>query len=154
MFKKVYCMKEMSKRNKSQHLVFLLHNIFHHCQSVWKFEDSNSRWEICDEFLWERKKSGQIKGMISKRQLILCYTIRQTRCLYKVYPHIYFICQGCNNILFDVWALIACHLDRCFFFFVLSFFVAKDILWVLIWVTTKRPHHVLLLKTTHQNLKF
>ena len=38
-----------------------------------KFEDagSNSRWEIHDGFFWERKKNGQIKGMISRTMLIL-----------------------------------------------------------------------------------
>ena len=33
--------------------------------------------EICDKFLLERKKNGKIKGMISRRRLILSYTIQQ-----------------------------------------------------------------------------
>ena len=43
-----------------------------------KFEDSgsNSRWEIYDGILWERKKNEQITGMISIRMLNLSYTIQ------------------------------------------------------------------------------
>ena len=33
--------------------------------------------EAVTEFLLERKKNGQIKGMISRRRLILSYTIQQ-----------------------------------------------------------------------------
>ena len=43
-----------------------------------KFEDSGCHrsWKIYDRKL-ERKKKGQIKGMISRRKLILSYTIQQ-----------------------------------------------------------------------------
>ena len=51
----------MGKRNKSQHLGFLLYNMLYNCQGVTvytKFEDSgsNSRRETCGGFLWQKEK--------------------------------------------------------------------------------------------------
>ena len=76
-------MGEMGKKEKK--LTILVFFYITYFTIVWvytKFEDSgsNSRWEICDEFLGERKKNGQIKKMTSMKMWQ-----RSTRWIYTKY---------------------------------------------------------------------
>ena len=74
--------KKMEKEGKnwSQHLDFLSHKILGRSQGVYKIwrhwlsQKPGNLWQKC---LLERKKNGQIKGMISSRRLILSDTVQQ-----------------------------------------------------------------------------
>ena len=75
----MYCMGVMGKKKKNLTILFFSYTKnFTMVRVYTKFEDfgSNSRWEICDGFLWERKKNGQIKRMTSMRMLLLSYAIQ------------------------------------------------------------------------------
>ena len=74
-----YCTGEMDqKKPHFSILVFSYITYFTNVRVCTKFEDSgsNSRWEICGDFLWEGKKNRQIKRMTSMRMLILFYIIQ------------------------------------------------------------------------------
>ena len=71
---------EKEGKNESQHLGLLFHNILGHSEGVykiWRFWLSWGWRNLWQKFWLERKKKGQIKGMVSRRKLSLSYTMQQ-----------------------------------------------------------------------------
>ena len=66
-------------KNKPQHLGFRSHNILDHPQDIhkiWRLRLSLELRNLWQQIWLERTKNGQLKGMVSRRRLILCYTIQ------------------------------------------------------------------------------